>query len=114
MARSRGRSSRDRRAAPARAVEVPTALGLARVEPAPARPTGRMLTLGAQDASYVDLADPTHLEWPYVRRIGDVIDAFRPPGRAIAAVHLGGGGATVARYVEATRPRSRQEVVEVD
>lgn len=68
--------------------------------------------LGHQDASYVDLADPTHLEWPYVRRIGDVADVFRPAGSAIDAVHLGGGAATLARYVEATRPRSRQVVVE--
>lgn len=71
-----------------------------------------MLALGHQDASYVDLADPTHLEWPYVRRIGDVVDVFRPAGSAIDAVHLGGGAATLARYVEATRPRSRQVVVE--
>ena len=71
-----------------------------------------MLALGHQDASYVDLADPAHLEWPYVRRIGDVVDVFRPAGSAIDAVHLGGGAATLARYVEATRPRSRQVVVE--
>lgn len=83
-----------------------------RVEPDPHRPAGRTLLLGHQDASYVDLGDPTHLQWPYVRRIGDVIDVFRPPGGAIDAVHLGGGAATLARYVEATRPRSRQVVVE--
>ena len=47
-----------------------------------------------------------------MRRIGDVVDVFRPPGSAIDAVHLGGGAATLARYVEATRPRSRQVVVE--
>src|SRR4051794_29616808 len=114
MARSRGRSPRGHRAAPAHPVEVPTALGTARVDPDPSRPTGRLLTLGAQDASYVDLVDPTHLEWPYVRRIGDVADVFRPPRAAIDAVHLGGGAATLARYVEATRPRSRQVVVELD
>jgi spermidine synthase len=71
-----------------------------------------VLALGHQDASYVDLAYPAHLEWPYVRRIGDVVDVFRPAGSAIDAVHLGGGAATLARYVEATRPRSRQVVVE--
>jgi spermidine synthase len=87
---------------------------VARIEPDPARPGGRLLVLGRQDASYVDLDDPTHLAWPYVRRIGDVIDAVRPPGAPIDALHLGGGGATLARYVAATRPRSRQEVVELD
>jgi spermidine synthase len=95
-------------------VEVRVAGGVARIEPDPRRRGGRMLTIGAQDASYVDLDDPTHLEWPYVRRIGDVVDLVRPPGAAITAVHLGGGAATIARYVEATRRRSRQVVVEVD
>jgi spermidine synthase len=49
-----------------------------------------------------------------VRRIGDVIDTFRPPGTAIDAVHLGGGACTLARYVLATRPRSTNEVYEHD
>ncbi|HWT92455.1 MAG TPA: fused MFS/spermidine synthase, partial [Solirubrobacteraceae bacterium] len=83
---------------------------VARVEGDAARPGGRLLTLGAQDASYVDLDDPTYLDWPYVRRIGDVIDAVRPAD----VLHLGGGAGTLARYVEATLPRSRQEVVEID
>ena len=107
------RASSSRRRTPAfRPVEVDTPAGLARVEPDPHRPTGRVLLLGHQDASYVDLDDPTHLEWPYVRRIGDVVDVFRPARSAIDAVHLGGGAATLARYVEATRPRSKQVVVE--
>jgi spermidine synthase len=88
-------------------------LGVVRIEPDPRRPGGRLLTIGAQDASYVDLDDPTLLDWPYVRRIGDVIDLFRPAGSAIVAVHLGGGAGTLARYVEAMRPRSQQEVVEI-
>jgi SAM-dependent methyltransferase len=108
------RAARDRRLPPARTVEAQTLSGAGRVEPDPRRPTGRLLLLGAQDASYVDLADPTHLEWAYVRRIGDIVDAFRPPRSAIDAVHLGGGAGTLARYVEATRPRSRQVVVELD
>src|SRR4051794_35643308 len=96
---------------PFRPVEVESPSGLIRVEPDAHRPAGRTLILGDQDASYVDVADPTHLEWPYVRRIGDVIDVLRPAGSAIDAVHLGGGAATLARYVEATRPRSKQVVV---
>lgn len=45
-----------------------------------------------------------------MRRIGDVIDAVRPG----SVLHLGGGAGTLARYVEATLPRARQEVVELD
>ena len=66
------------------------------------------------DASiYVDLADPTFLDFGYVRRIGDVIDVAWPEAIPIAAVHLGGAGATLPRYIRATRPRSRQAVFEI-
>ncbi len=95
-------------------VEATTSLHRARVEPDAHRPGGRTLVLDEREASYVDLEDPTHLAWPYVRRIGDVVDLFRPPGTAIDALHLGGGACTLARYVAATRPRSAQEVVEID
>lgn len=62
--------------------------------------------------SYVDRADPTNLEFDYVRLMGDVVDVL-PPG-PLTAVHLGGGGCTLPRYVAATRPGSRQLVVEAD
>ncbi|CAM5315901.1 Spermidine synthase OS=Tsukamurella paurometabola (strain ATCC 8368 / DSM / CCUG 35730 / CIP 100753 / JCM 10117 / KCTC 9821 / NBRC 16120 / NCIMB 702349/ NCTC 13040) OX=521096 GN=Tpau_2329 PE=4 SV=1 [Tsukamurella paurometabola] len=64
--------------------------------------------------SYVDLDDPTNLVFEYVRRIGHVVDLVRPPGEPITAVHLGGGGFTLPRYVAATRPGSRQQVIESD
>ncbi|RJK94811.1 spermidine synthase [Vallicoccus soli] len=64
--------------------------------------------------SHVDLRDPTNLSYEYVRRIGHAVDLLRPPGEAVRAVHLGGGGLTLPRYVAATRPGSRQQVVEVD
>ncbi|MCW3004736.1 MAG: methyltransferase protein, partial [Conexibacter sp.] len=33
------------------------------------RPSGRLLRQGDMDASYVDLADPRHLEFDYLRRM---------------------------------------------
>ncbi len=36
-----------------------------------------------------------------------------PPGRPIVALHLGGGGFTLPRYVAHTRPGSRQIVAEI-
>ena len=110
--RRRGRKGRTTRAA--EPVEAATSFARARVEPDARRPGGRPLVLDEREASYVDLDDPTHLAWPYVRRVGDVVDLFRPPGTAIDALHLGGGACTLARYVAATRPRSAQEVVEID
>ena len=66
------------------------------------------------DASYIDLDDPTYLDFSYVRRIGDVIDVAWPEAQPVAALHLGGAGATLPRYIRATRPRSRQVVFEID
>lgn len=62
--------------------------------------------------SHVDPHDPTHLHFEYVARIGAVIDQLRPG--PLTAVHLGAGGLTIPRYVEATRPGSRQQVVELE
>jgi SAM-dependent methyltransferase len=64
--------------------------------------------------SQVDLADPTHLSFEYVRRIGDVLDAVAERRQPISVLHIGGAGLTLARYVAATRPRSRQIVLEPD
>ena len=87
---------------------------LARVERDPRRLTGRMLLLDERESSHVDLADPAHVEFAYVRRIADLADVFRPPGAAIDAVHVGGGACTLARYLAATRRGSHSEVFERD
>ena len=64
--------------------------------------------------SHVDLADPTRVEFEYVRRLAHVADLVAPAGAPVRALHLGGGAMTLARYVAATRPRSTQQVVEID
>ncbi|SFK35270.1 spermidine synthase [Geodermatophilus ruber] len=64
--------------------------------------------------SHVDLDDPAHLEFEYVRRMGHVLDLVAEEGQPIDAVHLGGGALTLPRYVAVTRPGSRQRVVEID
>ena len=56
-------------------------LPLRPVEADPERPTGRTLLLNSAQHSYVDLADPTHLEFAYTQWIGAVADAGRRPGR---------------------------------
>jgi spermidine synthase len=62
--------------------------------------------------SHVNVDDPSQLFFEYVQRIGHVIDQL--PDGPITAVHLGAGGLTLPRYVEATRPGSRQQVVELE
>ncbi|HEU5222072.1 MAG TPA: fused MFS/spermidine synthase [Candidatus Lumbricidophila sp.] len=64
--------------------------------------------------SHVDVNRPDWLGFEYVRRIGHAIDLVRPAGEPITAVHLGGGAMTLPRYVAATRPGSRQQVVELE
>jgi spermidine synthase len=94
--------------------EVETAYHCARVVADPDRPSGRTLELDTLRHSYVDLADPTYLRFAYVRAIASVADVLRRPGTPVAALHIGGGGATLPRYLAATRPGSRSLVLEID
>ncbi|WP_406095877.1 spermidine synthase [Kitasatospora purpeofusca] len=106
-----------------------TDLGRAKLLPDVDHDGGWLLTLDDTPQSYVDLGDPTHLEFEYTRRLGHLVDALdRPgggagdradggpggPGGAVDVLHLGGGALTLPRYLAATRPGSRQRVVEVD
>lgn len=75
---------------------------------------GWLLRLDGVPNSYVDLDDPTRLEFEYVRWMGDVLDALAPPGEPLDTAHLGGGGFTLPRYVAATRRNSMQVVFEYD
>jgi spermidine synthase len=73
----------------------------------------RRLLVGGLEASHVDLADPTRLSFPYMRRIADVIDVMAPSGRALRTLHLGAGLGALARYVLATRPGASSDLVDV-
>ena len=112
---TRDRRGRERRGRPAPApIAVRTAHALAEVIADPHRPSARTLLLDGREAGQVDLGDPRRLTFSYMRRIADLIDAFRPPSSGIDAIHVGGGACALPRYVEATRPRSRQLVFELD
>jgi SAM-dependent methyltransferase len=76
------------------------------------RPTGRLLLQGDMEASYVDLADPRHLEFDYMRRMRDVVELTG----ARRIVHVGGAACALARALAAAPGGRglRQEVVEVD
>jgi spermidine synthase len=77
------------------------------------RPSGRLLVLDRGHNSYVDLADPTHLEFRYIRVMVDVIDAETAPG-PLQVLSIGGGGFTFPVYLEATRPGTNHVVLEID
>lgn len=80
----------------------------------PDRPSGRILQLDNLRHSYVDLSDPTHLEFSYVKRFAAVVDATFPTGQRLETVHVGGGGFTMPRWLAATRPGSTSTVLELD
>lgn len=99
--------------------------GLAELVGDPGRPRGWTLLIDGTAQSYVDLDDPLHLEFEYVRRLAHVVDllgadpeAVPGPGpvshRPVRALHLGGGAWTLARYTAVIRPGSEQRVVDID
>ncbi len=98
--------------------EEETTYYCARVEADPGedggRERGRVLVLDDLRHSYVDLDDPEHLEFAYTQRFGDVVDAAFPAGEPLDAVHVGGGGFTMPRWLAATRPGSTSVVLEID
>ncbi|MFK4762465.1 spermidine synthase [Microbacterium sp. ZW T5_45] len=85
--------------------------GIARIVPSEFT-SGFELIVDDTPQSHVDLNDPTHLHFEYIVRMGAVIDQL--PDGPITAVHLGAGALTIPRYVEATRPGSRQQVIELE
>jgi spermidine synthase len=94
--------------------DVETAYHCARVEADPNRPEGRLLLLNGARHSYVDLADPRYLEFAYAQWMGAFVDELGSRGQPLRALHVGGGGFTLPRYVAATRPGSFNRVLELD
>lgn len=95
-------------------VRAQVASGPVELRPDRDRRRGWTLLLDGTPQSHVDLDDPTHLEFDYIRRLGHVVDLAAPPRQPLRVLHLGGGAFTLARYVAATRPRSSQQIVELD
>ena len=78
------------------------------------RSGGWELSVDGVPQSYVDLDDPTYLDFAYVRLIGDLLDLLGEPAAPLTVLHLGGGACTLPRYVAATRAGSTQLVVDAD
>lgn len=76
------------------------------------RPGTFVLRMAGMSQSHVDLRHPLRLEFDYVRRMGDLVDACAPLGAPVRVVHVGGAAMTLPRYVAAARPRSAQVVLE--
>jgi spermidine synthase len=85
-----------------------------RIEIDPERPTAELLVLDREYNSEVEQTNPRYLSFPYTQWIGNAIAAIGRPGTPLDAVFVGGGGFTLPRWLEATRPGSRSNVLEVD
>ena len=85
----------------------------------PQRRNAFILLLDGVESSHVDLDEPGYLAFEYMQWFGGVVDCVDhgqddDPDHGLDVVHLGGGAATLARYVAARWPRSRQLVFEID
>lgn len=92
--------------------DVETEYHCASIVADPARAGGRTLVLDTLRHSYVDLDDPTYLQFGYIRTFAAALDTR--PSEPQAVLHVGGGGMTLPRYLLRTRPDSTNLVVEID
>jgi spermidine synthase len=78
---------------------------------------GFVVRNGRTEQSWVDPGDPLRLEFEYVQRIAEVLDETilrRPVNERVRVIHVGGGGLTLPRFIEARRPHTAQVVLEPD
>ena len=99
---------------PRATVTASVGYGMAVLHPDPAHPRAWTLLVDGVPQSYVDLADPAHLEFDYLNRLALVLRLCAPPRVPRRVLHLGGGALSLPRLVAATRPGSAQTVVERD
>lgn len=88
-----------------------------RVEPDREVPGAFLVRSGSTQQSWVDPDDPLRLEFEYVQRIADALRATilrRDRRQRLRAVHIGGGGLTLPRWLAAVRPGTSQLVFEPD
>ena len=94
--------------------DVETTYHCALVVTDPDRASGRVLMLDGAPHSYVDLDDPTHLQFDYAKVVVSAIDTAYPEGLPLRVYHIGGGGLTLPRYLEQVRPGTSSLVSEID
>lgn len=92
--------------------EIETAYFCVRVEERASDPQVRDLYLDRLRHARVHLDDPTELDIRYVRLLANVADAL--PEGPLDTLHVGGGGFTLPRYLQAVRPGGVDLVVEID
>ncbi|MFI5084834.1 MAG: spermidine synthase [Actinomycetales bacterium] len=77
-------------------------------------PNGWLLTINGVQSSHVDLSDPLRLDFEYMRWIMALVESRWERTEKLRALHLGGAACSMARYLVAAYPNSRNTVVEID
>jgi spermidine synthase len=94
--------------------EAETSYDCIRIEPDGENPQADVLVLNRAYNSDIDPTDPRYLGFLYERWIAQSIEELAPPSKALDAVFVGGGAFTLPRWLQAVRPASRSDVLEVD
>jgi MFS family permease len=85
------------------------------ITPDPAAPNGRTLVLDRVRHAYVDLGDPSVLEFRYVRWLVDAAaPVIQARGGDVDILYVGGGGFSLPRHLESAYPASTHTVLELD
>lgn len=72
---------------------------------------GRLLYLDLLMHSCVHVDDPLRLDFSYAQIMSDVVGAMAPEGEPLDSLHIGGGGFSMPRYLDAARPTSTNLVL---
>lgn len=96
--------------------EFPIDSGVASFEKVAGYEDAWNLLVNGQYSSHITVGDPTRLTFPYMQWIAASIAWFaRATGVSPRRLtHLGGAGCSLARYMSARYPESRNTVVEID
>jgi hypothetical protein len=76
------------------------------------RPGSFVLLIDRVRQSYVDLDDPSYLDFEYMRWFAAALDGL--PLGPLAVTHIGGGAGAMARWIDAERPGSTHIILEPD
>lgn len=112
--RSRGQDGGARRGEQYPAIVLPGSGYRAVIEPDRWVPGSFTLVVNGTPQSHVNMANPGEVFFEYIQRMTSVIDLIGRRGEPITGLHLGAGAFTLPRYIEHTRPGSRQQVIELE
>lgn len=84
------------------------------IEPDRWIPGGYTLIVNGTPQSHVNMQHPGEVFFEYIQRMTHVIDELKKSHEPLTALHLGAGALTLPRYIEHTRPGSRQQVIELE